>query len=88
MLVSPHLKSFSQIVVLGKDIEQSIHGGVSKQDESRWKILRKMGNVGDIVQEDNSAEQCFVLRDLESIKSTLVKLSRFWLLVFYKNMLW
>ena len=47
-----------------------------------------MGNTGGIIQEDNSAGHCFVLTDLESMKKALVKLSRFWPLVFYGNLLW
>ena len=56
------------MVVFVEGVEQSIHGGGNKQDESRWKIFGKMGNTGAIIQKDNSAGHCFVLRDLESIK--------------------
>ena len=52
----------------GEGVEQSVHGGGNKQDESRWKIFGKMGNTGGMIQEDNSAGHCFVLRDLGRIK--------------------
>ena len=65
---SPHQQGFSQTIGLGEGVEQSIHGGGNKQDESRWKTFGKMGNTGGIIQEDNSAGHCFVLRDLGSIK--------------------
>ena len=34
------------------------------QDERRRNIFGKMGDTGGIIQADDSAEHCFVLRDL------------------------
>ena len=73
-----HLQGFCQTVGLGEGVEQSIYGAGNKQDESRLKIFDKMGNIGGIIQENHSAADCFVLRNLGSIKKTLVKVSRFW----------
>ena len=42
--------------------------------ESRWNIFGKTGNTGGIIQGDNSAGNCFVLRDLGSIDKKLVLL--------------
>ena len=70
-------QGFSQTVDLGEGVEQSIYGGGNKQDESRWKTFGKMGNIGDIIQKDNSAAHYFVLRDLGSIikpQSNLVEI--------------
>ena len=39
--------------------------------KSRWKIFGKMGNTGGIIQEDNSAWHCFIIRDLGSIDKKL-----------------
>ena len=64
----PNLQGFSQMVGLEEGVEQSIHGGGDKQDESRWKFFGKMGNKGSIILEDNSAGHRFVLKDLGSIK--------------------
>ena len=41
----PHLKGFSQMEGLEEGVEQSIHGGGNKQDESRWNIFGFMGNT-------------------------------------------
>ena len=41
-----------------------MHGGDNKQDKSRGNIFGKMGNRGGIIQGDNSAGHCFVLRNL------------------------
>ena len=58
---------------------QSTHSGGKKQDESRWKTFGKMGNLGGIIQGNNSAGHWFVLRDLGSIsKKTFVMLNEFW----------
>ena len=57
---------------------QSIHGAGNKQDERSWNIYDKMGNTWGIIQGDNSAEHCFVLRDLGSInKKILSRLADF-----------
>ena len=48
------------------------NGGGNKQDESRWNIFDKMGNTGGIIQGDNSAGYCFVLRHLGSINKKLL----------------
>ena len=34
---------------MGEGVEQSIHSGGNKQDESRWKIFGKMGNTEGII---------------------------------------
>ena len=59
----PHLKGFSQMVGLDEGVEQSIHGGGNKQDESRWNIFGFMGNTerggaGGKIKEDYSAGHC------------------------------
>ena len=64
----PHLQGLSQTVGLEEGVEQFIHRGGNKQDESRWKMFGKMGNTGGIIQEENSTGHCFVLRDLGIIK--------------------
>ena len=56
------------MVGLEEEVEQSMQSGGNKQDKSRWKFFDKMKNTGGIIQEDNSAGHCFVLRDLGSIK--------------------
>ena len=48
-------QGFSETAGLEEGVEQFIHGGSNKQDESRWKLFGKMGNTGSIIQEDNSA---------------------------------
>ena len=64
----PHLQGFSQTAGLEEGVQQSIHGGGNKQDESRWKFFGKMGNTEGIIQEDNSVGRHFVLGDLGSMK--------------------
>ena len=58
------------MVGLEEEVEQSMQSGGNKQDKSRWKICGKMRNTGGIIQEDNSAGHCLVLRDLGSIKKS------------------
>ena len=55
------------MVGLGEGVEQSIHGGGNKQDKRTGKIFRRIGNTEGIIQGDNSAEHCFVLRELITI---------------------
>ena len=52
--------------------------GATSKMKVDGKCFGKMGNTGGIIQKDNSAGHSFVLRDLGSIKKTLVKLNRFW----------
>ena len=42
---------------------RSIHGGGRKQDVRMGNIFGKMGDTGGIIQGDNSAGNCFVIRD-------------------------
>ena len=60
------LRNFNHSMLFNplKGVEQFIHGGSNKQDESRWKLFGKMGNTGSIIQEDNSAEHCFFTKEL------------------------
>ena len=64
----PHLQGFPQTVGLGEEVGQSINDGENKQNERRGNILGKMGNTGGILQGDNSAGYCFVLRVLTPMK--------------------
>ena len=59
---SPHLQDFSQMVGLWE--EMSIDCGGNKHERSRGNIFGKMGKTGGIIQGDNSAGHCLVLRDL------------------------
>ena len=59
----PHLQGFPQMICLGEGVGQSIHGGGNNQDESRGETFANMDNIGSIIQGDNSAGDCFVLRD-------------------------
>ena len=58
------LQGFYQMVGLGEGVGQSIDGEGNKQDYSRGDIFGKMGNTEGIIQGNNSAGHCFVLRDL------------------------
>ena len=59
-----HLQVFPQTLGLEELSGQPIHGGDNKQDEKRKNIFGKMGDTGGIIQGNNSAGQCFVIRDL------------------------
>ena len=54
---SSSLQRLPQIVYLGEGVGQFIHGGGSKQDESRGNIFSKMENTKGITQGDNSPGQ-------------------------------
>ena len=49
---------------LAEGAQESIHGGGNKQDERNRNIFGKMRDTRGIIQIDNSAGHCFVLRDL------------------------
>ena len=49
-------------------VVQSIHGGGNKQEGCRANNFGKMQNTGGIIQGDNSAGHCFVLRGLIPLK--------------------
>ena len=53
---------------VGGSARQSIHGGGNKWDERKGKFFCKMGYTGGIIQRDNSAGHCFLLRDLIPLK--------------------
>ena len=61
---SPHLLRFPQTIDLREEVGQSIHGGGNKQNQSSGNIFDKMRNTLGILQGDNSAGYCFVLRVL------------------------
>ena len=61
---STHLQDFPQMVGLEEGLGRSIHGEGKRQDEKQENIFGKMGNAEGIIQGDNSAEHCFVIRDL------------------------
>ena len=61
---SLHLHHFPQTVGLGEEVGQSIHDGGNKQNKWRENISGKMRNIVGILQGDNYAGYCFVLRVL------------------------
>ena len=65
----PHIyRVFFETVGLGEEIRQSIHGWGNYHNEKRVNIFGKMGNTGDILQGDNTAGYCLVLKVLIPMK--------------------
>ena len=60
----PHIQGFPRTVGLEECAGQSTHARGNKQNERRGKSFGKMGDTGVIIQGDNSAGHCFVIRDL------------------------
>ena len=70
-ILPPSIGFHPNCIGLGEGVGQSIYSGANKPDESRWNNFDKMGNTGGIIQGDNSAGHCFILRYLGSIDKKL-----------------
>ena len=60
----PPITRFPQAVSLGEGVGQSIDGGGNNQHKSSENVFDKMGNTRGVIQGNNSAGHCFILRDL------------------------